>query len=124
MAVILPKLIQAYFPVVAWSALIFFLSSQPQLPGPDLFAWDYFFKKMAHLTVYYVLFRLTCRGMSIHLKFDSTTTALLAVLFCLVYAATDEFHQSFVPGRTATVRDLLYDGLGIAIGWLRYHRYV
>ena len=42
--------------------------------------------------------------------------ALAAVLFCILYGVTDEFHQSFVPGRTPDVRDLVADGVGAALG--------
>ena len=42
--------------------------------------------------------------------------ALAAVLFCILYGVSDEFHQSFVPGRTPDVRDLVADGVGAALG--------
>jgi VanZ family protein len=42
-------------------------------------------------------------------------------LFAALYAATDETHQIFVPGRNASVRDVLLDtfgaGLGLAVTW-------
>jgi hypothetical protein len=44
--------------VFVWCAFIFFLSSQPHLPGPQDKTWDFIFKKLAHVTVYAVLFRL------------------------------------------------------------------
>jgi VanZ family protein len=42
--------------------------------------------------------------------------ALAAVLFCILYGVSDEFHQSFVPGRTPDARDLVADGAGAALG--------
>ena len=42
--------------------------------------------------------------------------ALAAVLFCILYGVSDEFHQSFVPGRTPDARDLVADGVGAALG--------
>ena len=46
--------------------------------------------------------------------------ALVAVAFASLYAVTDEFHQSFVPGRTPAVRDVGIDLLGalLALGLL------
>jgi VanZ family protein len=46
---------------------------------------------------------------------------LIALLLAVLYAASDEFHQSFVPGRTASLRDVLLDtcgaGFGLAALW-------
>ena len=44
----------------------------------------------------------------------------LVFLFCIVYAASDEFHQLFVDGRGACVEDVLIDTTGSAIGMLLY----
>ena len=40
---------------------------------------------------------------------------LLTVVFCLLYGISDEFHQTFIPGRTASVYDLIADGGGAAL---------
>ena len=42
--------------------------------------------------------------------------ALLTVLVCLVFAASDEWHQQFVPGRVPSLEDVLADGIGIMLG--------
>ena len=51
-------------------------------------------------------------------RFDRMTPAraLAAVLVCILYGISDEFHQSFVPGRTPDARDLVADGVGAALG--------
>jgi VanZ family protein len=36
----------------------------------------------------------------------------------IAYAASDEWHQSFVPGRTATAEDVAIDGIGVALAAL------
>ena len=43
-------------------------------------------------------------------------SALVAALACLIFAATDEWHQSWVPGRVLDLADLLADGAGILLG--------
>jgi VanZ family protein len=42
--------------------------------------------------------------------------AALVLALVALYAASDEFHQSFVPSREASVRDVLLDSLGGALG--------
>lgn len=42
-------------------------------------------------------------------------SALCAFAFSLLYACSDEFHQSFIPGRSATLRDVLIDCIGICL---------
>ena len=37
-------------------------------------------------------------------------------IICVAYAALDEYHQMFVPGRSAEVRDVLIDSIGIFAG--------
>ena len=43
-----------------------------------------------------------------------------AVAISVVYALSDEFHQSFVPGRASEAKDLMIDALGSAIGAMGY----
>lgn len=120
----LRQYLSAYVPIVLWTGFIFVLSSQKTLPGPDLYAWDFVFKKTAHVFVYFVLFLLIHRAMhSLHIK-NIIQASFVALFFSILYAFSDEFHQSFVPGRTSTIRDLLYDSLGISIAWLHLHNYV
>ena len=40
---------------------------------------------------------------------------MLAMVFCAVFAASDEWHQSFIPDRYGTVQDVLIDCLGVFI---------
>ena len=46
----------------------------------------------------------------------SQNAILLAVFIAIVYGATDEFHQSFVPGRSTELNDWIADTLGAAVG--------
>jgi VanZ family protein len=43
-------------------------------------------------------------------------TAAVAIAITATYAATDEIHQMFVPGRSAEVADLIFDTLGACVG--------
>ena len=99
--------------VAGWMALIFFLSSQPRLPSlPDSWA-DFLFKKGAHFTVYAVLVVLFRRALPPG-RWIWARSWILAML----YAASDEWHQSFVPGRHPQLTDVLIDACGAATGLL------
>ncbi len=100
--------------VAAWMAVIFFLSAQPRLPdlAPGLPGVE---EIGGHLLAYGVLAVLlwwALRGTG------TRTPATWALLAAILYGATDELHQHFVPGRTATVEDLLVDLIGASLGLL------
>lgn len=96
-----------WFPVLGWMLFIFWLSSLPSPQPTKTILWDWVIHKLGHLFVYAVLFVLCFRG-SKNIK--------ISFLICLLYALSDEFHQSFVPTRTASFWDVLIDALGVAIG--------
>ena len=84
----------------------------PHASQETLFLVHHFIRKMGHLTEYFILSLLILRGIragktGIHLGW---ALAAMAIVGC--YAALDEFHQSFVPGRTAAVSDVLIDTAG------------
>ncbi|GIM30414.1 hypothetical protein CPJCM30710_30800 [Clostridium polyendosporum] len=86
---------------------------------------DHLVRKNAHAFEYIVLAMLVSGALfTYNLKGKE---ALIYVMFiCLFYAVTDEFHQSFVPGRTSFISDVLIDFLGAIIGlglyYLFYYR--
>lgn len=66
-----------------------------------------------HFTEFAILTVLTSAAIG---WFDGKSTArpiYLAMLFCIAFAASDEWHQSFVPDRFGTVQDVLIDSLGV-----------
>lgn len=97
-------------PVVAYMGLIFALSSLSAPPSPADVN-----DKLQHFVFYGGLAALTLRATSGGtLAGVTVTTALLAWAITTAYGASDEFHQSFVPGRSAELADLVADGLGAA----------
>lgn len=98
-------------PLVAWMALIFILSAQPDLPHPAQSWLDLVLSSGAHVLLFGVLaflWRWVLDGQK-HAR-------VLALLLTLVYGASDEFHQSFVPGRSPDLFDLVCDSLGAVLG--------
>ena len=69
-------------------------------------------RKAAHLTEYSILALLTARFIQFGAAQLKRITIPGAWGFCVVYASLDEFHQSFVPGRTPAVRDVMIDSSG------------
>ena len=69
-------------------------------------------RKSAHLTEYFILSMLILRGIRAGEKGLYLRWVLVTILIVACYAALDEYHQSFVPGRTAAVGDVLIDTTG------------
>ncbi|MEJ2208151.1 MAG: VanZ family protein [Anaerolineae bacterium] len=97
--------------VLAWMGLIFFLSAQPDLPRPESDWLDLLISGGAHFGLYGVLAFLLSWALG-----GSGRGMALAFGLALLYGVSDEFHQSFVPGRVPDVMDLLWDGLGALAG--------
>jgi VanZ family protein len=100
------RAISAWLPVVAWAALIFTLSSVPDL-GTGLGTWDLVLRKIAHATEYAVLAVLLWRAVG---------SGWAAFWLAVAYAVSDEIHQAFVPGRHASPLDIAIDAVGAAVG--------
>lgn len=102
-----------WLPVGAWMALIFVLSAQPQFPGPPF----PLFNIAAHFVEYTVLAWLLLRAVYQSGRVDVANAVFWSLAIVVVYAASDELHQSFVPGRNADLWDIAWDlsGAGVAI---------
>jgi VanZ family protein len=95
-----------WVPVLVWAAVIFTLSSIPDL-GTGLATWDTILRKLAHTAEYAILGALL---------FRAARNAPVAVLIASAYAATDEVHQTFVAGRHGSPLDWLIDSAGALLG--------
>lgn len=99
-------------PVLAYAGLIFLLSSVPQFP--DVFPSFAGFDKVAHFSEYYLFGCLICRWLLAERnRFANRHAVLLAILIGTFYGISDEWHQSFVPGRDASLWDALTDALAV-----------
>ena len=76
-----------------------------------------------HAIEFAILFLLVVGAMSRITGHCTKRIVVLAIAFCLAFAITDEWHQSFVPGRSGTVTDVLVDSLGVlSAGFLLFLR--
>ena len=78
---------------------------------------DHPIRKLAHATEYAVFAMLLC-GVWLDARRKRKLSALFAWGTATMYAATDEFHQLFVPGRSGQAKDVLLDSCGAAVGVL------
>ena len=105
-----------WLPPIIYMAAIFHFSSESQpLPALTEVVWD----KLLHLTEYGGLAVLWCRALRGE-GFDWSRAMVGTVIAVVVYGASDEWHQSFVPLRDSSVRDLLADAIGGVAGALVY----
>jgi VanZ family protein len=102
----------AWLPVIVWAAVIFAFSSVPSL-STELGTWDTILRKLAHLAEYAILGALLCRALR---------RPGLAIFAAILYAVSDEIHQTFVEGRVGAPLDVGIDALGAAIGVLLWTR--
>jgi VanZ family protein len=110
-------------PVILWAALIYYLSSLPQLSHIPM---PYHLDKLAHAIVYGVLAVTAFRALYHQRRFEALkrNAGMLALLFVLLYGVADELHQQFVPGRVSSMLDLAADVAGAAIALRLWQWYV
>jgi VanZ family protein len=83
---------------------------------------NFVIRKLAHLTEYGIFSLLAFRGIRRDRSGSSGRWAGVAIALSAVLAAIDEYHQSFVPGRTGVVTDVLIDACGATIAQLLTRR--
>ncbi len=106
-------------PVAAWMSVVFFFSSLPRL-GPLGGVPDW----ISHPVEYGVGAALVCRALAGGLRRPlSAGAAVAATLLVTAYGVSDEYHQSFVPGREADPLDVAKDLLGATAGTVLYRRW-
>ncbi len=122
--------------VLAWSVVIFILSTRAfglvwsnnvlwkmlthlglSVSNRTLLDISLFIRKLAHVGEYAVLAALLYRLVRVDAeKGWHPRSAFISVLLGALYAASDELHQFFVPGRQASVYDWLLDVSGVGLG--------
>ena len=128
--------------VVLWMLVIFAFSHQAnsnEMTKPVLGPFNIFVRKCAHMTEYAILFLLSlnfCRQFAVRWQpgakvlpsffgglqlerpkrvAEMVCTFISPIAIAFLYACSDEWHQSFVPGRSAAFSDVLVDSTGILI---------
>lgn len=115
----MPALVGRWAPVVLWMGIVFFFSSLSRL-GPLARAPDW----ITHPLEYAVGGACLCRALAGGGRRTVTArVAMMATLLATAYGVTDEYHQSFVPGRNSDPADVAKDLAGAAAGAVLYRRW-
>lgn len=120
-----------YGPLVVWAALIFIGSGSvlsashtsvvlrpvlwlfPHASEATLALIHFLVRKAAHFAEYAILAFLAARAFrTAPREFLRTRWFWVSLLFVVAYSLSDEFHQSFVPERTASIYDSMIDSVG------------
>ena len=125
-----------YLPPLLWAGVIFYFSSLSDLKSALPGFFDLILRKIAHMTEFGILAVLCLRmfllkkGKPLDLrknlgpeKVYLKEAFITAFILSLLYSFTDEFHQSFVFGRTGALGDVLIDAMGIIIGIYLFMRW-
>lgn len=139
------KIFFSWLAVILWACVIFTFSSQngtesgglssrvlqmfvlPVLNFLHIYNADpvllsFLIRKAAHMFIYFVLAILSCNAVNVtrftFLQGKSFLPRVCVLIFCFLYAATDEFHQSLTPERGPAFTDVLIDTSGALIGIL------
>ncbi|WP_392486280.1 VanZ family protein [Haloimpatiens sp. FM7315] len=124
----------SYCAVLIWMIVIFKFSSEPAniSDAKSRFAIDilntlglnlntfigkstnYIIRKIGHITEYMILSILLFKALSF--DFSKKKTLIYTFFLSVLYACSDEFHQTFILGRSGQFTDVLIDSLGILIG--------
>lgn len=114
--------------VIVWMSLIFILSSSNSNESNEqsgrivtfisqifnisnIEMLNYVIRKIAHITEFFVLGILVMNLIHCYNK-----KTYIAIILCIIYAISDEFHQSLVPGRSPQIYDVLIDTVGSSLG--------
>lgn len=142
------KTLRRYLPVILWSAIIFLFSSWETPPSPQDTLLNFLLKKTAHLIEYAILYYLTFHAANQNVrrtnnqqfqpaekraisrvriepkgewqaKAETINNYLFPLIFTILYAVSDEIHQSFVSGRHGRAADVLIDAAGALLVMLK-----
>ncbi|HUW24012.1 MAG TPA: VanZ family protein [Patescibacteria group bacterium] len=105
----------SWVPILFWMGLIYFLSSVPSLRVTEGLS-DLILRKLAHMTEYAILFILSFRALRSTNSLSTRRNLIYALVISVLYAASDEYHQTFVPGRAGRIWDVAIDTAGVLGG--------
>lgn len=131
--------VSTWMPVILWMVVIFAASTDlgsaehtsrflipflqwihPAISWRTIMQIEFLIRKAAHLTEYAVLAILLLRALRTGAREMFARHAVLVLVLAALYAATDEFHQTFIPSRTPSPRDVMIDTCGAAVGLAIY----
>ena len=135
----LREFVRCWVPVIAWILVIFSASTDlgsaahtsrflvpflhwinPEISAGTIALCQFALRKAAHLAEYAVLAMLLLRAMRHRVRAAFARQAAIVLVLAGLYAASDEFHQSFSAARTGSPIDVMIDCCGAALGIAAY----
>lgn len=122
--VIRREILYLWLRALLWCAVIFILSSIPNYTGKQADfetlhgILDFCLRKFAHFFEYMVLMVFVFRAVQNSWGKFSRWHFLSAFAFAILFSISDEWHQTFVFGRSGNAFDVFVDTLGILTGFL------
>jgi len=113
---------EKYISLIFWLAAIYYLSNNTLNEFVIVTDWwEFIIRKLAHMFEYgvltYLIFRILGQTEKRHVNWN----LFWSFAFTIMYAISDEYHQSFITGRTGTYRDVIIDSAGSLVAiWLIY----
>jgi VanZ family protein len=133
---IMPLFLKYWLPILIWLGLIFIGSTDvlsaeqtsrflvpflrwldPQISSATIVTIHFAVRKLGHLTEYAVLAMLLWRALrrGTNLQLNMLILFIAVLTACAILAASDEYHQSFVPSRTGSPNDVIIDICGAVV---------
>ena len=110
------KFLYYWLPPVLWMSFIFLLSSRHRIGLSEVYMYNFIIFKSLHMIEYAALFFMLFRAINKTFTNVSKKNALMiAVVLAILYGISDEVHQTFVPTREGTIRDIGIDSIGILL---------
>ncbi len=109
------KFFRYWGPPLVWMSIIFFFSSRESVAVSNVYTWNFVFFKTLHMIEYAGLYFLLFRAILQSDKSNDLKKRALTAAFVLafLYAVSDEIHQTYVPTREGTFRDVGIDVIGM-----------
>ena len=113
---------EKYISLIFWLAAIYYLSNNSLREFVIITDWwEFIIRKLAHLFEFAVLTYLIFRILGQTEKRHVNWNLFWSFIFTVIYAISDEYHQSFIASRTGTYRDVIIDSVGSLVAiWLIY----
>ncbi|HRN70830.1 MAG TPA: VanZ family protein [Candidatus Woesebacteria bacterium] len=106
-------------PPIIWIIIIFIMSSRQRISIADTQVENFIIFKTLHIIEYAFLYLLLFRAnfKSFSKKISLNTIFTISIIGSILYAISDEVHQTFVPTRQGSIRDIGIDTIGILLAF-------
>lgn len=108
-----------WLPPIIWMIIIFIMSSRQRISLADTEVENFLIFKSLHVIEYAFLYLLLFRASfkTFSKKITIQTIFFISIVGAILYAISDELHQTFVPTRQGSVRDIFIDTIGILLAF-------